>query len=257
MSDSGAPRFRKLDLHVHTPWSACYSDAAATPQQIVDSALAGGLDGLAVTDHNTFDGVDAIRQAAEGTGVAIFPGVELSTPGGHMLVVFDPRTRVADIAGLLDSLGLAREEWGDGTSVARETAEGVLRQATGWGGLAIAAHIERWPSGFLETTQPRKAKMSIHASEHLGALEITVPQNRRQWNEGLVRGYPRKRACTQGSDAHQPGEIGRRAIYARLDEISLDALRDALRRFTTDIAFPDDLSPEPETSTCRMVENDR
>ena len=40
--------FRKVDLHVHTPRSMCYSDKSVTPQQIVDAAVAAGLEAIAV-----------------------------------------------------------------------------------------------------------------------------------------------------------------------------------------------------------------
>jgi PHP family Zn ribbon phosphoesterase len=247
--------FRKIDLHVHTPWSACYSDTSATPRQIVDSALAEGLDAIAVTDHNTFDGVDPIREAADGTGLTVFPAVEITTDGGHISVLFDPETRVEDIRGFLGAAGLDRNDWGDGAHMAGSSAQEVLRKAAEWGGLTIAAHIERWPSGFTETKQPRKVKMAIHASDHLDALELTVPQSRHLWHEGKVRGYPKKRACTQGSDAHAPVEIGRRPVFARMESITLDALRSAIRNFTTDMAFPDDVALEKAGSTGRTVED--
>ena len=81
-------------------------------------------------------------------------------------------------------------------------------------------------------------KMSIHASKYLSAVEITIAEDRDQWREGRVRGYPRRLACTQGSDAHAIEEIGRRPIYAAMDTVSLDGLRAALQSFESAIRFP-------------------
>jgi hypothetical protein len=82
--------------------------------------------------------------------------------------------------------------------------------------------------------------MAIYDSDYLGALEITIPRNKPRWNAGAVRGYPRKRACTQGSDAHALSEIGRRPVYIRMESISLDSLREAISNYETAIRFPED-----------------
>jgi hypothetical protein len=84
-------------------------------------------------------------------------------------------------------------------------------------------------------------KRAIHGSDHLSALEITVPQNKGLWNAGDVRGYPKQRACIQGSDAHALEDIGRRPVYIRMRDITLDALRVALRAHETEVAFPGEL----------------
>ena len=63
------------DLHAHT----YFSDAADSPQTLVKLALERGLTTLAVTDHDTFEGNKRARELAEGTGLTIVPGVEVST----------------------------------------------------------------------------------------------------------------------------------------------------------------------------------
>ena len=50
---SNGLRFRKIDLHVHTPASKCFLDKKVTAKGIVKSALKAGLDAIAITDHNT------------------------------------------------------------------------------------------------------------------------------------------------------------------------------------------------------------
>jgi hypothetical protein len=85
-----------LDLHVHSTGS----DGAMTPSWIVNRAVENAYCALAVTDHDTFTGVPEAARAADGTGLTLIPGVELSVGlhcGGsaHMLGYFpghDPLT---------------------------------------------------------------------------------------------------------------------------------------------------------------------
>lgn len=233
--------FRKIDLHVHTPKSACFSDSSVTPEQIVDAAIAVGLDAIAITDHNSAEAIDEVRRAADGKGLVIFPGAELSTVGGHILAIFSPDASLAELRNFLIYVGLDQQQWGDSIHLTSGDTEDVLKKIVERSGLAIAAHIERWPSGFLETQQPRAVKMAIYDSDYLSALEITIPRNKTRWNSGAVRGYSRKRACTQGSDAHALSEIGRRPVYIRMESVSLDSLREAIDDYEAAIRFPEEL----------------
>ena len=240
-SDGGSPPsqgFVKVDLHIHTPFSQCYSETEVTPEQIVDAALAAGLAVIAITDHNTFQAIERVTGLAEARGLAVLPAVELSTVEGHLLAFFDPLAPLETLEALLRELGIPREMGGDAAAQASYPLEDVLRVIDELGGVAIAAHIERWPSGFLETKEHRSTKMRIHASPHLTALEITQPQSKRLWNQGLVRGYPKLYPCVQGSDAHAIEEIGRRFTYFRLSETGLEGFRLAFREHETRIAFP-------------------
>ena len=236
--------FKQVDLHVHTPKSMCYSDQSVTPEQIVDAALAAGLNAIAITDHNTVEAVDDIRQIARTKGLFIFPGIELSTRGGHFLTIFELDTPVEKLRDFLDYVGVAREGWGDAATMAGGGIEEILPRIEERGGIAIAAHIDRWPSGFLETNEPRRVKMRIHGNKHLSALEITVSQNRKVWKDGQRRGYPKKYACIQSSDAHALDEIGRRPVYIQMEQVSLEALRSAFLEYEAKIMFPDELSPD-------------
>lgn len=233
--------FRKVDFHVHTPKSACYSDPSVTPEQIVDAALAAGLEVIAITDHNAVEAIDDIKQIAEKKGLCIFPGVELSAKGGHVLAIFEMDIPVERLEDFLDYVGVAREGRGDATTMIGGGIEEVFQKIEERGGIAIAAHIERWPSGFLETNESRRVKMRIHGNKYLSALEITVPQNKGLWNAGQMRGYSKKYACIQGSDAHALGDIGRRPVYIQMERVDLEALRSAFLDYEAKIVFPDEL----------------
>lgn len=64
-----------VDLHTH---STC-SDGTLSPEELVALAAKKGLAAIALTDHDTTAGVQRAIDAAEGTGVEVIPGVELST----------------------------------------------------------------------------------------------------------------------------------------------------------------------------------
>ncbi|MBA7677884.1 hypothetical protein ES703_86150 [subsurface metagenome] len=232
--------FRKVDLHIHTPKSLCYNDKSVTTEQIADAALATGLEVIAITDHNTVEAVGDVGQIASKKGLFVFPGVELSTKGGHVIAIFEIDSPVERLEDFLDYVGVDRGRRGDGTVMTGDGIEEVFQKIEERGGIAIAAHIERWPSGFLETNEPRRVKMRIHGNKYLSALEITVPQNKRLWNTGQVRGYPTKYACIQGSDAHALSEIGRRPVYIQMEGVSLEALRLAFLDYEAKIVFPDE-----------------
>src|SRR5437899_2267193 len=141
VSDAG---FRRIDLHIHTPLSACYIDTMrpeagrhTTPEDIVAAALAAGLDAIAVTDHNGAEMVDAVRSVAQDRGLTVFPGTELSTRGGHLLAIFDVDVDVQVIRDLLGVIGLQSDHWGDGFQRSEVWLDEVMREIDARGGLAI------------------------------------------------------------------------------------------------------------------------
>ena len=61
-AEAGGPRF--VDLHTHST----ASDGTLPPERVIEAAARCGLAALALTDHDTIDGVRAARQAAESAG---------------------------------------------------------------------------------------------------------------------------------------------------------------------------------------------
>jgi predicted metal-dependent phosphoesterase TrpH len=64
-----------IDLHTHS----IYSDGSSTPEELIELAVSNGLQGLALTDHDTVEGVAEIQQLGEQYDMTIFTGVEIST----------------------------------------------------------------------------------------------------------------------------------------------------------------------------------
>ena len=74
----------KADLHTHTT----ASDGQYTPIELVQMAKAQGLSAIAITDHDTMDGLREAAQAGERYGLRVIPGIELSAkeyPTFHIL----------------------------------------------------------------------------------------------------------------------------------------------------------------------------
>jgi 3',5'-nucleoside bisphosphate phosphatase len=65
----------RADLHVHTT----ASDGAWTPEQVVRGAAEGGLDLIAIADHDSTAGIVRATEHAGTTGVRVLPAIELST----------------------------------------------------------------------------------------------------------------------------------------------------------------------------------
>lgn len=63
-----------IDLHTHTT----FSDGSRTPTQVVEEAATLGLSAVAITDHDTVDGLEEALEAGERLGIEVVPGVELN-----------------------------------------------------------------------------------------------------------------------------------------------------------------------------------
>lgn len=80
-----------IDLHTHTT----ASDGTDSPTELVHKAHAAGLVAVAITDHDTIDGLEEARRAGQECGIRIIDGCELSvrTRYGevHILGLWLPR----------------------------------------------------------------------------------------------------------------------------------------------------------------------
>ncbi|MDI2021695.1 PHP domain-containing protein [Paenarthrobacter nicotinovorans] len=64
----------RIDLHAHSN----VSDGTESPAGVIVSAVAAGLDAVALTDHDSTDGWESASAAAREHGVAFVPGMEIS-----------------------------------------------------------------------------------------------------------------------------------------------------------------------------------
>lgn len=63
-----------IDLHTHST----ASDGTLTPEEVVNLAVSKELKAIALTDHDTIDGIARAKKAAAACGLELIPGTELS-----------------------------------------------------------------------------------------------------------------------------------------------------------------------------------
>ncbi|TDT33732.1 PHP domain-containing protein [Naumannella halotolerans] len=66
---------RRIDLHTHSS----VSDGTDSPSELMDKAVDAGLAVIALTDHDSFDGLAEAAAAAKRSGITLLPGMEMST----------------------------------------------------------------------------------------------------------------------------------------------------------------------------------
>ncbi|MGH1366159.1 MAG: PHP domain-containing protein [Calditrichia bacterium] len=77
-----------IDLHMHST----YSDGSQTPEQLMQEAKELGLTAIALTDHDTIDGIPEFMELGKKYGIRAIPGVEISVDtklpnNGHMHIL--------------------------------------------------------------------------------------------------------------------------------------------------------------------------
>ncbi len=77
-----------IDLHTHSS----FSDGSDTPTELLDRAASARLRAVALTDHDTLEGIPEAQFAADRNGIELIPGTELSLDydkgGMHLLVLW-------------------------------------------------------------------------------------------------------------------------------------------------------------------------
>jgi ABC-type enterochelin transport system ATPase subunit len=142
-------RWWSFDFHTHTPASDDYPDKNDTPEEWLLAYMKAGIDCVAVTDHNSGDWIDKLKQAylhmqqTNPSGfreLHIFPGVEISVHGGiHLLAILPLESCTSDIDTLLGSVGF-RGTKGTSDSVTEKTINEVVVEISKCSGIAIPAH---------------------------------------------------------------------------------------------------------------------
>ena len=226
----------KSDLHVHTSASHDISSrwAKSTPDDVVRIAIEKGLDIIAVTDHNTASNCDAIRKAAQNTQLTVFPGVEISTPQGHVLAIFDIGTPSSKIEDLLIKLEIPREQFGSLDAATKFSIYDVCNFIENESAVAIAAHIDG-KRGFTKMIDVAAERKRAYEAPGLRGLEILDQSLRDKYQKGVSSGYTRRLACIQSSDCtsvdstqHALDNMASRFSFLKMGQRSLSGLKLAL-----------------------------
>lgn len=238
MIDKGA-RFRKADLHIHTPASTCFSTKEKTikPEDIVKEAANKGLEIIGITDHNNIAFIDDVRRVAAKRRITVFPGVEITTPEAHLLAIFEPDCPMQRLNDFLPAIGILGEHRGRREAMA-SSFEKVLAKINEFGGIAIAPHANS--SNGLLKVERGQYKIKMYKKTELCALELADQEDIGKFTKGEIPRYPAK-ACVCGSDAHKLSEIGQRCTYLKMDVVSINGLRQALADWMVKVRFDWDI----------------
>jgi predicted metal-dependent phosphoesterase TrpH len=182
-----------IDLHVHSNHTR---GCTAAVRDVVRRAREVGLDGVAITDLNTLEGLAEVREAAKAEGFLALCGVEIATDRGHYLCFFPDPARVPAPAQMFGSA----TPW---------PVRDVLAKVRELGGAAIAAHpydksIER-PSGDV-----------IFTLDGLAAVEGLNAARKSATNDLAMEAADHMNLpCTGASGAHELSAIGKAATLFR------------------------------------------
>jgi hypothetical protein len=211
------------------------------PAAVARAAVDAGLDGVVVCDHNAADNAAAVARAGLPLGLAVVPGMEVTTEEeAHVLAILPDLAS----AGVLQSRVAAslpgRNDpavFGDQV-IANERAEVLgfnehfLSGATTWpveravdeihrvGGLAVAAHVNRERFGLVGQLGFIPIGLPLDALE---VSRITVGEGRRRFaSHGSL-------PVVTGSDAHTPNDVGSAVTFLRVERVAFDEITRAFR----------------------------
>jgi predicted metal-dependent phosphoesterase TrpH len=182
----------KFDMHIHTRFS---KDSSSRPRDILKVAEKLGLNGLAITDHNTIEGALRTRDLAKDLHIII--GEEIMTRQGEVLAY-----------NITEHIPPGQD------------IEVTIGQIRAQGGIVAVSH----PLDFLRGEAVRDFETLKRISSSLDFLEINgrsfhrfnrkVTELSRSWNLPLLG----------GSDAHMLSEIGNTFTVFSKEPLSKETL---------------------------------
>lgn len=238
-------KWLKFDLHAHTPASYDFGGDDKDFERWLTAARDEGLDAVAVTDHNSAEAIDGVKEAASRVENApvIFPGVELTaSDGSHLILIMDPSAGRDHVQDLLSRAGIGVSERGKRESLSSLDVNQILDKF-GEDAVIIAAHVNVSKVGILANLRgrqrlnvlrhPNLAAAEINPDEGLGSLSEEDVQ---PWLNGSKAEVGRKIPQIYSSDSHDANDIGKRFTWIKMTEPNLEGLRLALMDGETSLA---------------------
>ena len=232
----------KFDLHIHSCLSPC-ATLEMSPGEIVARAKAAGMDGIALTDHQSARNCPAIAECAKRAELKCLYGLEVQTAEEvHTVALFDTVEQALAMTDFVYAAMPKRvndpETFGDQPVVTwdddivelewrilamgcRHFIPETAAKVHELGGLYIAAHIDRPNFSVLGTLGaiPEKA---------FDAVELSRTADEAEW-----RPKANDYAVTRSSDAHNLDDVARVWTEADLPEFSIAALKAAFTAKST------------------------
>ena len=246
----------KFDLHIHSCLSPC-ANLEMSPGEIVARAKSAGMDGIALTDHQSARNCPAIAECAKHAGLACLYGLEVQTAEeAHTVALFDTVEQALAMTDWVYAAMPKRvndpETFGDQPVVTwdddiielewrilamscRHFIPETAAKVHELGGLYIAAHIDRPNFSVLSAlgTIPEppivpSPPSATGAGKYFDAVEFS-----RTADESIWLPQASKYAVTRSSDAHNLDDVARVWTEADLPEFSIATLRSAFTAKST------------------------
>ena len=225
-------RWWRVDLHSHSPASHDFGSETdrADPDWVawITAARDAGLNAIAITDHNTADGIAPLQDAASRveSSPVLYPGVEVTASDGvHLLVLMDPICTDQHIEEFLSRVKIPVDNRGDKTARSSFSVEHILNECPN-DALIIGAHINQ-PGGLLYHCGQQRIAELRHP--RLAAVEV-VPDHPidDSWIDGRKPEIGRRIPKLWNSDSHALDQFGRRFTWVKMTKPDSGGLRLAL-----------------------------
>lgn len=238
----------KFDLHIHSCLSPCAS-LEMSPAAIVEAAVAAGMDGIAITDHQSAKNAPAMAECARRAGIGCLFGMEVQTAEEvHTVALFDTVEQALELTEwVYDALPRRKNDpdtFGDQPVVtwdedivemeekllaagcARSIPE-VADYVHARGGLYIAAHVDRPNFSVFGSLGMIPEPFEADARRYFDAIELSRTANAAEWLS-KIGGY----AVVRSSDAHHLCDVSR--VWTEADgDFTISGLKDIFVRKAT------------------------
>ena len=217
----------KFDLHIHSCLSPC-ANLEMSPSEIVRKAVAAGMGGIALTDHQSARNTPAIAECARRAGLKCLFGMEVQTAEEvHTVALFDTPEQALALTDWVyaampkrvndpETFGdqpvvtwdddIVEMEWRILAMGCRRTIPETAAKVHELGGLYIAAHIDRPNFSVIgtlgEIPAPQLTTDNQQPTTYFDAVELSRTADETIWLP-KAEGY----AVTRSSDAHNLDDV--------------------------------------------------
>uniref|UniRef100_UPI00191BDB0F PHP domain-containing protein n=1 Tax=Candidatus Synechococcus spongiarum TaxID=431041 RepID=UPI00191BDB0F len=238
-------RWWRVDFHTHSPASYDFKNREANGNdnerwvKWITAARDAGLEAVAITDHNTADGIEHLQNACSQVEHApvLFPGAEITANDGcHLLLIMDPDHGRDHVNDFLARVGIEQENRGKPEARSPQSVENILEKCNDKV-LILGAHVNSKDNGLLkhggrqriaELNHPRLAGVEVVPDKCLEDEKLLAPENYESWLDGSKAEIKRKFQPVWSSDAHCFTDLGRRWTWVKMTSPTLEGLRLAL-----------------------------
>ncbi len=220
----------RIDLHAHSFASPDFRPRGRqgdSPNWTawIEAARDTGLDAVAVTDHNTANGIEPLQLARSNVDGApvLFPGVELTANDGtHLLIIWDHARGRSDVEAFLGRMQVRGAKRDHPEARSSLSIEDILSKCDDQV-LVVGAHVNS-SKGFLKHSGQQRITELNHPK--LAAVEIGLIG---EYDDGFLDGshpeFTRDIPEVWGSDSHSIDRIGHRFTWVNLTSPNLEGIR--------------------------------